>query len=323
MQPFDDPFGDGPFQAVPSTDSVPIQQQNTAPTNSFNAHSNQSLDVPQQGPQNSATEFGRGFYDATYMPSGPSAVPPPTNTQFVQQELSIPNNNHDIDILADILPPSAPSTFANAQSGYPIPSNQSVPQSTFPPSQAGFHAQPGQPALQTSYALQSAESVSQTGFAPQTMTPTYPVQAGQASQMGFSSQSGSAPANFPNPNFYGTYNQQSVSTGPATPYMVPPSSTGPTTQHNILSQPSSTASSQSGLITPMSTNQSSAGSSSAIVPQLSKDKFETKSTVWADTLSRGLVNLNISGCKFSHVPYFLFNMYIFSFSFFKTHSCYK
>ncbi|TKY50546.1 Clathrin interactor EPSIN 3 [Spatholobus suberectus] len=31
--------------------------------------------------------------------------------------------------------------------------------------------------------------------------------------------------------------------------------------------------------------------------QPSKDKFETKSTVWADTLSRGLVNLNISGPK--------------------------
>ncbi|KAL9665807.1 hypothetical protein QQ045_000128 [Rhodiola kirilowii] len=36
----------------------------------------------------------------------------------------------------------------------------------------------------------------------------------------------------------------------------------------------------------------------ALVPQPTKDKFETKSTVWADTLSRGLVNLNISGCKF-------------------------
>lgn len=31
------------------------------------------------------------------------------------------------------------------------------------------------------------------------------------------------------------------------------------------------------------------------VCQPSNDKFETKSTVWADTLSRGLVNLNISG----------------------------
>ncbi|KAF2302527.1 hypothetical protein GH714_037316 [Hevea brasiliensis] len=35
----------------------------------------------------------------------------------------------------------------------------------------------------------------------------------------------------------------------------------------------------------------------AIVPQSSKDKFETKSAVWADTLNRGLVNLNISGPK--------------------------
>lgn len=31
--------------------------------------------------------------------------------------------------------------------------------------------------------------------------------------------------------------------------------------------------------------------------QPQKDKFETKSTVWADTLNRGLVNLNISGGK--------------------------
>uniref|UniRef100_A0A7N0TW25 Uncharacterized protein n=1 Tax=Kalanchoe fedtschenkoi TaxID=63787 RepID=A0A7N0TW25_KALFE len=35
----------------------------------------------------------------------------------------------------------------------------------------------------------------------------------------------------------------------------------------------------------------------ALAPQPTKDKFETKSTVWADTLSRGLVNLNISGSK--------------------------
>ncbi|KAF8402255.1 hypothetical protein HHK36_013207 [Tetracentron sinense] len=36
---------------------------------------------------------------------------------------------------------------------------------------------------------------------------------------------------------------------------------------------------------------------SAAKAQPPKDKFETKSTVWADTLNRGLVNLNISGAK--------------------------
>lgn len=36
----------------------------------------------------------------------------------------------------------------------------------------------------------------------------------------------------------------------------------------------------------------------SIVPQPSKGKFEPKSTVWADTLNRGLVDLNISGREF-------------------------
>ncbi|GFP80717.1 clathrin interactor epsin 2 [Phtheirospermum japonicum] len=313
-QPFDDPFGDGPFKAVSSANSVSIQQQITTSTNSFNLSSSQSLDVPQQIPQKAATEFGGPFYDATYMPSGPSGVQsPPTSTQFVQQEFSTPNQ--DFDILADILPPSAPSSFVNAQAGYPVPPNQSVSHSGFPPQTnqpgqnvqpnsfqaqsglpTGFPAQLGQPSLQTtSYPLQSAESVSQTGFPAQTMALTYPVQAGQASQMGFQSQSASGQ---PSPNIYGTYNSQSVSTGSAAAaYMISPA------QHNFLSQSGSAVpiASQMGpqsstLMAPVSTNSSSTGSS-AIVPQSSNDKFETKSTVWADTLSRGLVNLNISGSK--------------------------
>jgi epsin len=47
----------------------------------------------------------------------------------------------------------------------------------------------------------------------------------------------------------------------------------------------------------MTSNALVAQPSNALVSQPSKDKFETKSTVWADTLSRGLVNLNISGRK--------------------------
>ncbi|XP_078427918.1 clathrin interactor EPSIN 2-like [Wolffia australiana] len=42
---------------------------------------------------------------------------------------------------------------------------------------------------------------------------------------------------------------------------------------------------------------SSAGGQAKSVPPPAKEKFETKSTVWADTLSRGLVDLNISGPK--------------------------
>ncbi|XP_004489132.1 clathrin interactor EPSIN 2 [Cicer arietinum] len=49
--------------------------------------------------------------------------------------------------------------------------------------------------------------------------------------------------------------------------------------------------------TPNSSHYAVSTGSNALVSQPPKDKFATKSTVWADTLSRGLVNLNISGPK--------------------------
>ncbi|RWR96651.1 clathrin interactor EPSIN 2-like protein [Cinnamomum micranthum f. kanehirae] len=58
-----------------------------------------------------------------------------------------------------------------------------------------------------------------------------------------------------------------------------------------------------GNILPQSGPATPTASQGALVPiptvkhQPPKDKFEPKSTVWADTLSRGLVNLNISGPK--------------------------
>ncbi|KAL6503600.1 hypothetical protein OROGR_025523 [Orobanche gracilis] len=307
-QPFDDPFGEGPFKAVPTANSISIPQQIPTPANSFHSNSSQSLDAPQPIPQKAAPEFGGAFYDVTYMPaSGPLGVQsPPTSTQF-----EMPTPNQDLDILADILPPSTPSSFSNTQVGYQVPPNDTVSHTGIPivtaltsqgaqksGTPANFPTQPGQPSLQTNYLLQSAESVPQTGFSNQTMTLTYPVQAGRAQQMGFQSQSGSAQ---PNPNFCATYNSQSVSTGPASAYMVPPNST---LQHKFLPHPGSAVhiASQMGhqlnsLVAPAGSINPSSKGSSTIVPQSSKDKFETKSTVWADTLSRGLVNLNISGPK--------------------------
>ncbi|KAL2485409.1 Clathrin interactor EPSIN 2 [Abeliophyllum distichum] len=266
-QPFDDPFGDGPFKAVTSA--------NTS-TSSFHPSSSQSSGLQQPIPQNTTTEFGSTFHDANYMPSGPSSAQLPSP----QQELS--SHNQDVDILADILPPSGSSLPVNSQTGYPVQASQ-------PTLQAGFASQPGQPSLQTSYPLQPGQSVP--------MASTFPAQAGQASQMGFPTQSGqpTSLAGFPsqlgssqagiqnplvgqsaesNAKFYGDNHLQSGSAGPAAMHM---------------GQFSSAHGSQSVL--PSSTM------SSAIVPLPSKDKFETKSTVWADTLSRGLVNLNISGPK--------------------------
>ncbi|WOL12948.1 clathrin interactor EPSIN 2-like [Canna indica] len=61
-------------------------------------------------------------------------------------------------------------------------------------------------------------------------------------------------------------------------------------QMSLLSQPGLQTPSKSEMIAP----------TSAVPPVKSapsKEKFESKSTVWTDTLSRGLVNLNISGPK--------------------------
>ncbi|CAA0819819.1 Clathrin interactor EPSIN 2 [Striga hermonthica] len=315
-QAFDDPFGDGPFKAIPSADSVSTQQEIPASTNAFNTNFGQSIDVPQQVLHKAATEIGSNPYEETYMTSGNSGVQPlPASTQFVKQELS--NPSQELDILADILPPSAPSSFANAQPGYQLPPNQSVllagvpqtdqapPPTGFPqtgpqPSNlqaqsglpSGFHNQLGQFSSQTGYPLQSTSSP-QTGFPTQGIALSYPIQGGQPPQMGFQPQSGPTQ---PNPNFYGAYNSQPASTGPVGGYMAPPASAS-AAQNNFLSQlGGSAALNSSNLLGPTSINTSSTGSS-AIAPQPSKDKFETKSTVWADTLSRGLVNLNISGPK--------------------------
>ncbi|XP_022878835.1 clathrin interactor EPSIN 3-like isoform X2 [Olea europaea var. sylvestris] len=441
-QSFDDPFGDGPFKAIPSMESVPSQQQIPTSTHSFAQNPYQSYDLPQPVIKNAENDFGGSFHGATYSSSGPSGAQLPSTEipQFQQQELS--NNDEDIDILADILPPSGAShhyhsqidypvpanqpvsqtgfphqtnqheshpgplsiqsqtalqtgfhaqnseltsltalsgqpgqsplqtshlpsgasPHVNPQADYPVPTNQQVSQTGFPPqtnqpesqlgqlslqnqtaTQTGFHAQnselasladfPGQlsqPPIQTSYPHQQGQSVSQTDFLAQTnQSPalTFPSQTSQTSQMGpthssqaagFPSQMSSSQAAFhapfrgqssqPNANFYAGYNLPAGSTGAAAFQTVPQVPTGPVPQNNFLPQPGYNApvASQMGFqapqvrpISPIASQSASPAStgSPTIVPQPSKDKFETKSTVWADTLSRGLVNLNISGPK--------------------------
>lgn len=313
LQPFDDPFGDGPFKAITNTDGAPTEQQiHTPTTSSFNANSSQTLDMPQAVPQKPATDAGAAFYDTTNTPFG---MQPTTSTPFTQQESSTPSL--DIDILADILPPSEPQSFASAQqTGYQVAPNQSVPHGGFNPQtnqqyppQNGYHAQPGQPAfptqlgqpsLQGNYPPQHTDSVSQSGYPSQNMSLVPSVQPSQVPHAGFHTQGGPPQ---PNPNFYGAYQQQSVAAAPGGGYMVPPSSTGFATSQNFLSNTGSAApvASHMGSQAPQVQSSSlvSSATASAVAPKPSSDKFETKSTVWADTLSRGLVNLNISGCKFA------------------------
>ncbi|KAJ0810450.1 putative ENTH domain-containing protein [Helianthus annuus] len=226
-QPFDDPFGDGPFRAAPSTNGFSAPPQSTTAVG-------QSVEPPQSAAlaPNSVNNAGYGGFD--------------------------PNT----DFLADLLPPSGPSqtsfpgqpnptSFQSTLPGQPTPHQESQP-----PPQQGFQPQGGQ-------------------FMPQ---PGFPPHGGQTTQTmgGFPSQTGYG---YPGSNGQPTYQSSS------TP--VPPVAQATATS-NFYQPPQVQSGNSSAL-------NSSTGAL-VIVPQ-EPAKFETKSTVWADTLNRGLVNLNIAGSK--------------------------
>lgn len=242
-QPFDDPFGDGPFRAVPSTDGFSAPPQSASPFS-------QSAEPPQ-----------------------PAAPTPETANNFRYGS----SFDQTTDILADLLPPTGPS-----QMHFQTPPGQ-LPSQTGFPSQDSFPSQPNQNTFPSSYPGQPGQPSFQGGqFASQ---PGFPSQGGQTAGVGgFPSQLGSG---FPGSNgqpanqttFYGGFEPQ----GSSAPVQPVPQVTATSSYYQ---QPKA----QSG-----STLNASTGAL-VIVPQ-EPAKFETKSTVWADTLNRGLVNLNIAGSK--------------------------
>ncbi|XP_024983253.1 clathrin interactor EPSIN 2-like [Cynara cardunculus var. scolymus] len=252
-QPFEDPFGDGPFRAVSSTDGF------SAPPQSASVFG-QSAEPPQSVPE-SGNKFGYGG-----------------------------NYDQNTDILADLLPPAGPSqTNFQTQPGQ-LPSQTGFPSQTVFPSQTGFPAQPNQTAFPPSFQGQPGQPTPhQDGFHPhggQTMAlDGFQSQTGSVSQAGFPGSNGQ-PAHLS--NFYGGFEPQGSSA--TVPPMVQVTTTPAAPQLNASSfyqQP------QPQPQVPAITASTGA---LAIVPQ-QPSKFETKSTVWADTLNRGLVNLNIAGSK--------------------------
>lgn len=173
----------------------------------------------------------------------------------------------DNDILAGILPPSGS-----------VPPTASL--GTYPTS-SGMH-----PA-----------TASHTTFPPTTHTPA---------SLGFMNQAGPTAAPFsqiPSQNLALPSSQHnlvpySAPSTALTSNVAPQASAGAFSHENsnfmgdFLPQPGGTIPTSSQLAP-----SSSAGSLALVPQQPAKEKFEPKSAVWADTLSKGLVNLNISGPK--------------------------
>ncbi|XP_019428520.1 PREDICTED: clathrin interactor EPSIN 3-like isoform X1 [Lupinus angustifolius] len=171
-QSFEDPFGDTPFKAIPSTETAPSQPQ-----------THHSLEPSQSsGPNVEAISnfgFGDSFSVVPFSTSGASDTQSfSTNTQFVSQDFSTPPQ--ETDILADILPPA------------PLPGMTSQQNSAPPDSQSSlsFSAPFGQIASQTSF-VQSGQ-LTQQGFSAPTSQPalqafSFSAPSGQPIQPPFSS----------------------------------------------------------------------------------------------------------------------------------------
>lgn len=274
MQTSDDPFGDGPFRAISSVQNFPTQSQIVESSPSFQ-HGKNNSETPALS-QNTETVSNFGF----------------GNT----------------DILADILPPSGPSTGFPAQMMQPTSQSGFASQTGPPPSHTGFQGQPDQYSSSVSYPPHMGHVSSSAAFPAQGQLPiqtTFPFQSGQPSQMGQpSSFSALSQPPLPGANFYGNPGHVSGSA-------VPAPATQPESPQRFVSTPANynQMNSQYGIQTTSQMQQAGksaattlapmlpATDSLAIIPQPATDKFETKSTVWADTLNRGLVNLNISGCE--------------------------
>lgn len=288
MQTSEDPFGDGPFRAISSVQNVPTQVPIVESSPSFQNGINNS-ETPISTSQNTETASNFGF----------------GNT----------------DILADILPPSGPSP-----TGFPAQMMQPTSQLGFashsgpPPVHTGFQGQPDQYSSLAGYPPHLGQASSPAAFPAQGQVgvqTSFPLQSGQpGSFTSFQSQMGStqtssfaAPSqpSLPGANFNGNSGHQSGSAVPALQPMPPQRFAGAPANYNHMN-------SQYNLQTTSQMQQAGTTStdSLAIVPQPANDKFQTKSTVWADTLNRGLVNLNISGCKLDmmRIIFFVFRLLV-------------
>ncbi|KAG8072833.1 hypothetical protein GUJ93_ZPchr0006g40789 [Zizania palustris] len=305
------PFGDPtPFKAV-HEETPAVSQTNAAPDGSFHATGPGADANPFQSASAASFGFGDTLGDLSF---GSNAAPRPQDTfantyanpSVLPQQavLSYVSSQAPQPSVVGPLPvshvgptsfapqahqapqagasylhtvPQTASAFAHSQVPHPASTNPSpvpqtvatlftpsqMPQPAVPNLQSGIDGMPGVPSQN------GAPSYISSQFS-QFADPTN-LQPSQPSQTTFLPQTVMAAAP-----------QASISQGASQPLVVPNSmSSGANFQlHSISSAPPET------IISALQVSQSEP-----------LKKFEPKSTVWADTLSRGLVNLNISGPK--------------------------
>ncbi|XP_030507992.2 clathrin interactor EPSIN 2 isoform X1 [Cannabis sativa] len=302
-QSFEDPFGDTPFRAIPSDSTqVPPQTSDTAFTAEL------PLSIVPKAETGSNFDFGDSLSGITYStPSFSTVQTPSMNPEFLPQEL--PTSHQNTDILADILPHSGPSPAITSQQAFSVSSTQTAQSGAN--AFGSFQPQPGSQVSVPPNMVPQTQSGSAghygnylpTGPTPMTShaIPQMPTGQNQFINGQFAPQQPFAPPN--NGNFYSQQGTPAVSMNPQTTM----GHAGQLNSGNSFQQQTSASqiAPQAAYHTPSGPVQQSnvlgnlgqTGSNPSMASHPTKDKFETKSTVWTDTLSRGLVNLNISGPK--------------------------
>ncbi|XP_015962914.1 clathrin interactor EPSIN 3 isoform X2 [Arachis duranensis] len=306
--PFSEPTGQLSQQGFSATTSQPSQgfslptgqfseQAFSAPavaqpSPSFPASSNQ-MPLPFSEPTGQLGQLG--FSAATSQPS--QAVSVPTD-QFPQQTLSAPTSQYAQPFLSHARQPDlhAFSSSTGHSMLPPFTSQGGQPAQSSGHMYSAFHPQDGSFTSGAPHASAQSQNgyngaMNSGSYLPQGSTASIPSHVAPQAPTGHLSQ---------NTNFI-NYGGSSPHT---TSHMVSHSSTPQAAQFNgqsFMGQQGSAAHLSSPLphqsLAPSAAPYAVSTSSSSMVSQPGKDKFETKSTVWADTLSRGLVNLNISGPK--------------------------
>ncbi|PHT85148.1 hypothetical protein T459_07254 [Capsicum annuum] len=150
----------------------------------------------------------------SFLPNSNQSPEPPVPQTAEVPGITYAAPNHDVHILADILPPSAPSSSLHPPNDRALPNVPIAARTGFPScsglaaqttgyavthardaSLTGFAAQPGLQSPQTSFPIHG-QPLSQIGFSGQTPQTSFGLQSGQPASLNCFP---SAPASFPHP----------------------------------------------------------------------------------------------------------------------------
>lgn len=299
------PFGDSPFKAIPQ-ENVQSQSQNFAPADSFGSAEPFSTVAPHME-TSLAFDFGNMLGGLTY----PQHAANDQHSAFSVPEM--PFGLASSDVLDGILPRTGSETLTSSHTSQPVAPTY-MQTAMFPPQADPISSQAGQSVASNS--MQAGHLTYLPQGAPMSTSlqsqPEVPNNM-QSANLNFFQQlpSQGAPVSSQTAEF-GTGNNMQLAQPEQFKFLqepgisvLAPSPSLPPSFSSQAAHPVAPGNIQPTQLSPpqrpgesMSLpSQTVPTTAFAAPPKVQSTKFQPKSTVWADTLNRGLVDFNISGAK--------------------------